>query len=186
MRMFVRSVALFLLVSSAVAHADPPGLSPVVDVSPPAEDIPSYRLQTALADASALGIGMLASKSNAPDNQASSVAVATYALGAPLVHLYHHHPQRAAASLALRVGLPLLGAVIGGGIGRSNCSEYCDNDADIAGAALGIVSGAVLASTIDIGYLSRGEQVTRSAPALAPSFGAGPGGAVRIGIGGSF
>jgi hypothetical protein len=35
--------------------------------------------------------------------------VLLYAAGGPVVHLAHGHPDRSAASLALRIGLPLLG-----------------------------------------------------------------------------
>ena len=176
----VRFVLVAMLIAARVAHADPPGLTPVLDDG-------SYRLQTALVDASVIGLGLMASKANEPESdKIGDAAVATFAFGAPLLHLYHRHPGRAAASFALRVGLPLLGMGIGSGIGQRSCSEGCDNNTDIIGAAVGALIGSIAASAIDIGYLSRGEEPSEPAPGLAPSFGAGANGTVRLGIGGSF
>jgi hypothetical protein len=159
-------VVLVLLV--ATAHAEPPGMSPT---APAAEqpDADSYRLQTALCDAAALAMFAMGAKSE-DSAAATSIGLAMYVAGGPVVHLIHHHNERAAASLALRVVLPLITGAIGGAIGKSGCDNGCDNDSDIAGAALGVISGAIAASVIDIGYLSRGEDApaTRPAPIVPP------------------
>jgi len=186
MRIAISFVVLASL--SAVAAAEPPGLTSVEVPDPTTVEVPSYRLQTALADAAVIGVGILASKTNGSGGSGvgGALALGGYLLAAPIVHLSHDHSDRAAESFALRVGLPLLGGLVGNAIGRTQCSEYCDNDADIALTVLGVLSGAVAASAIDIGYLSRGDTITRSAPRLAPTVATGPNGAVRIGIGGTF
>ncbi|HET9989890.1 MAG TPA: hypothetical protein VFQ65_15265 [Kofleriaceae bacterium] len=173
---------------SAVAAAEPPGLTPAEAPQPATIDVPSYRLQTALADAAVIGVGLLASTTNGSDGGGVGAALSLggYLLAAPIVHLAHDHGDRAVESFALRIGVPLLGGLIGNAVGRSQCSFNCDNDADIALTALGIVTGAVAASAIDIGYLSRGDTITRTGPRLAPAVATGPNGSVRIGIGGTF
>jgi hypothetical protein len=188
MRTLVLSVAVTML-ATASAHADPPGMTPALEptAATPAGDATSYRLQTAAADLSAIAVGMVASKSEDHGGQVGAVAVLTYGFGAPLVHLYHHHLDRAGESLALRIGLPLLGGLLGNALGKRQCGPGCDNDSDIAGTAFGVVIGAVAASAIDIGYLSRGEEVTRApTPSVGPTASVGAAGSVQLGVGGSF
>jgi hypothetical protein len=163
----MRSLVVLLLMV-ATAHADPPGMT---SSAAPAEqgDTDSYRLQTALCDAAALAMFAMAAKSE-DSSAAASIGLAMYVAGGPVVHLIHHHNERAAASLALRVVLPLIAGSIGAAIGKGECDNGCDNDSDIAGAALGVIGGAIVASAIDIGYLSRGEDApaTQPAPILPP------------------
>jgi hypothetical protein len=160
-------VALMLLV--ATAHADPPGMSSPAAPAADRGDTDSYRLQTALCDAAALAMFAMGAKSE-DSAAATSIGLAMYIAGAPVVHLFHHHNERAAASLALRLFLPIIGGAIGAAIGKSKCDAGCDNDSDFAGEAFGIVGGAIAASAFDIGYLSRGEDApaTQPAPILPP------------------
>jgi hypothetical protein len=159
----MRSLVVLLLMV-ATAHADAP------EVAKPAEvDTGSYRLQTALCDAAALAMFAMQSKSDG--DAAGTIGLAMYVVGCPIVHLFHHHNGRAAASVALRVALPLVLGVIGSAVGKSQCDAGCDNDSDLAGVAYGIIGGAIAASAIDIGYLSRGEDApaTRAAPIVPPA-----------------
>jgi hypothetical protein len=185
----MRLPLLILALAASSAHAEPPGLTPLaVPMALPAPvpvEVPasSYRIQTVLADAAAVGLMVAATKAEDGD-RLGTAGVFMYALGGPAVHLFNHHPGRAAASLALRVGLPMLGALLGGSIGQ--CTSNCeDSYSGLAGALLGMLTGAVVASAIDIGYLSRGETAMSQPAGVAPSFGAG-GGTVRLGLGGSF
>jgi len=155
------AAAVLVLALASVAHADPPGLTPATPMPVDAADTGSYRLQTAGVDAATLLLGVVAAKDNS--DAALGAAIGTYFVGPALVHLYHHHPGRAAASIALRVGLPFVLGAIGNSLGKSQCSYECDNDADIAFTAWGVLAGGIAASAIDIGYLSRGED--RAAPA---------------------
>ncbi len=186
----MRLPLLILALAASSAHAEPPGLTPLAVPVPLPAPVPvevpdsSYRIQTALADAAAVGLVIAASKAQNGD-QLGTAAVGMYALGGPAVHLFNHHPGRAAASLALRIGLPMLGALIGGSIGQcsSNCGE--DDYSGLAGALLGMLTGAVVASAIDIGYLSRGETAMAQPAGVSPAFSAG-GGTMRLGFGGAF
>jgi hypothetical protein len=185
MRLFSSLAVLGSL--TAVAVAEPPGLTPEVEQPATIVDVPSYRLQTALADAAVVTLAIVAGKSGVDGGGAGAVvALGGYLLAAPIVHIAHDHSDRAAESIAFRVGLPLLGGLIGNVIGKGQCSYNCDNDADIALTALGVMTGAVAASAVDIGYLSRGETVTRSAPRWSPRVTAGPSGELRVGLGGTF
>jgi hypothetical protein len=160
-----------LLVLVATAHADPPGMT--APVASPVEpgDIDSYRLQTAMSDAAALAMFVIAAKSEDGD-AAADLGFAMYVAGGPIVHLIHHHNGRAVASLALRVALPVVAGAVGAALTSGNCSN--DDDcgfAALGGALIGAVVGAGAASAIDIGYLSRGDDApaTRPAPILPPA-----------------
>lgn len=167
---------LVVLTASTVAAAQPPGLTPVQEPAAPAqvEGEPAYRLQTAGVDAGALLLMSTGSSVGV------GVGIATLALGAPALHLYHHQPGRAAASLGLRVALPLVGMAIGA------AGAQRGTDAEIALPAIGAVLGLAAASLFDITYLSRAEDTAKPARMLAPAFSAGPNGNVRFGIGGTF
>lgn len=165
----MRFAVMILLVLASTARAEPPGLTPVTAVD--SSDASSYRLQTAAVDATTLLLGFVAAK--ADSDAALGAAVVTYVVGPALVHVWHHHSGRAVASLALRVGLPFVLAAVGNSLGKSQCSYDCDNDADIALTAYGFIAGAIAASAIDIGYLSRGGE-DRAAPAAASTMPAPP------------
>lgn len=169
-------ILLAIVTTSSIAAAQPPGLTPPQEPAAPerVEVAPAYRLQTAGVDLSALVMMSTGSSVGV------GVGVATLALGAPALHLYHHQPGRAVASLGLRVGLPLAGMAIGAAGAQKG------TDAEIALPAIGAVIGVVAASAIDIGYLSRAEDTAKPARVLAPTFAAGPNGNVRFGIGGTF
>jgi hypothetical protein len=181
-------VSLVVLASLArVAAAEPPEVTPQAAEPITTVELPSYRSQTRLADGAALAIAFVAVQSESGRRVGAAVALGTYLLAAPIVHLAHDHSDRAVTSFALRAGLPLLGGLVGNAIGKAQCSVPCDSDAGFATAALGALTGAITASAIDIVYLSRGETVTRRrAPRWSPSVATGPNGELRAGIGGTF
>jgi hypothetical protein len=95
-----------------------------------------------------------------------------YVAGGPTVHLAHGHVGRAAISVALRVGTPLVFGLIGAAIGAvlyqpSRCPPpspgcYCDDSEDpgslgeaFAGMIVGAGVGVLTASAIDIAILAR-------------------------------
>jgi hypothetical protein len=171
----------------------PPGmLSPLPLVDRPytqARSTDSYRAQTLLADVAVVGVFLLASKNDS--GNAAWLGVAGYALAAPIIHIAHHHGSRAAASLLLRVGLPILGGVIGNKLAQPSSSDCydsyeCDDNADgqIAATAFGVLIGGVTASIIDTAYLARGEDAPTPSR-FAPAISARPGG-MTLGVGMSF
>jgi hypothetical protein len=152
--------ASIVLALASVARSQAPGMT-----APPDTHIEgSYRLQTAAVDASAILLSVVAAKLDS--RAVLGAAATTYVAGPALVHLYHQHPGRAAASVALRVGLPLVLALLGAELSNRPCNDPECLGAPLAGAIYGFVGGAIAASAIDIGYLSRGED--RAAPAALP------------------
>lgn len=134
-----------------------PGMVPPASttfyVEPPLE---SYRWQVVSADVVGLVIALA--------HQESSLQLAglTYLLGAPLVHSLHGEVGRAGTSLALRVGLPLAGALAGLALTQRSSRRCTDDDFDCGGdevqlvaAGLGIGLGVAAAMFIDTAVISR-------------------------------
>lgn len=69
-----------------------------------------------------------------------------YLLGGPIVHLAHGHPGIAAASLGIRAGLPVAGALTGAVLGKQDCSncEFSGLVYAVIGAGLGAASAIAI------------------------------------------
>jgi hypothetical protein len=146
----IAAVGLVISITST-ATADSPGVTPVIE--PPAPVVESYRSQTATADGVAIGLAVVAGGTH--NRSMFSLALASYAFGGPIVHLYHDRPGRALGSLALRVGLPLATTLL---LVRANHCTDCDDD-QIAGALAGLTLGVIGASVIDAAFLAKGDEV---------------------------
>jgi hypothetical protein len=151
-----------------------------------------YGWQTLLSDASMTGLFIVgATLDDAKytsgsyqtyqdlSNVSVAIGLATYVLGAPAVHLLHDQKQEAAASFALRLGLPLAGGLAGGLIGNASCGRGGEDEFPCAfvGGILGIFAGAGTAILIDAVVLAR-EPAGRSAerrvqPVFVPASGGG-------------
>jgi hypothetical protein len=159
------------------AFAEPPGITPLSEpASPPQTVDGSYRLQIAAVDAGVIAAFAIGHNNGTVD----SLALLTYVVGAPIVHLVHDQPTSAVESAGLRLGLPLVGILLGSKLAAD--PNYPDSDAPIAGAALGAVVGAVVASALDIGVLAKHETGPRVGPAIAPTAHGG----MTFGLSGSF
>ncbi len=159
------------------AFAEPPGLTPVTEPAP--EPVGSYRLEVAAVDASVVAALALGHGSGA----VGGFALATYAVGAPLVHVLHGRPGAAARSMGLRAGMPILGGLVGYGLlsmGHGNSGD--DISPGAVGAILGVFAGAIAASAIDIGVLAKGDDVPRVGPAVTPTTNGG----MTFGLSGRF
>jgi hypothetical protein len=155
-------------------------LEPLESPEPPR--VESYRGTALSADGVALG---LVAAGIATDGKVLSLlGVSTYVLASPLGHLSHRRYGRAAASVAMRVGLPLLGALIGDGMSRDCAGDCVDLP---AGMFVAIGAGVVTASAIDALFLARGDARSSSSrsqtwtPVAAPTRGG-----VALGISGAF
>lgn len=95
-----------------------------------------YGWQLVIADLTSLGVMMVGAGLDSP--QAVGAGALTMTLAVPVIHGLHGRGLAVIQSYTLRVGGPLLGALIGGQGGRSD-----------SGAAAGLVVGAVLAVLID-------------------------------------
>lgn len=168
-------LALVSLCTTTV-RAQPPGLTPVCP-SPvtPAEpsktkrQASAYRGSIVATDGVALGFMLWSlQRERELDGGAGLVALSltTYGLAAPGVHLIKGRSKEALASLALRVGLPLVIGAIGNELAGCDydydpTNGRCD-DYDLGGWVKGAAVGAIIASAIDIGVLAKAD------PAPAP------------------
>jgi hypothetical protein len=146
--------------------------------APPAQQTRWYGWQTFVADAGALGFAALAlgtSSANGSDAAAFvplAVGGGSYLLGGPIVHAAHGHWGKAGGSLALRVGLPLLGWAAGYALSGDSCRReyaYDHEGCPFENAAYGLILGAVSAMILDAVLLGR-ERVddgARGAPSVA-------------------
>lgn len=99
-----------------------------------------YGWQTLLSDGSAVGLWVLAvvlddakyttsgwsQTDQTLSNLALAMGFAAYGLGAPAIHLAHVQTEKAWSSFALRLGLPVAGALAGGLIANAGCSSHSD------------------------------------------------------------
>ena len=108
-------------------------------------------------------VGIVAGAAAFPDHTGWFVGagLTTYALGGPLVHCAHGQYARSAASLGVRVGLPLAGLLLGDGIqqltsgGDPHPWEAWDGPPS-PWWLLGTIGGLVGASMIDARILAGG------------------------------
>jgi hypothetical protein len=128
------------------------------------------------------------------------VALLAYPLGGPIVHAIHGNWGRAAGSLALRIGLPILGGGIANGImcesrnsSRSSrtddyyyddSSSYCALGAALVGGSLGILA-AMAVDSAAIAWEVPGSDTEVAALRLTPTFAPLEGG-VSAGVVGTF
>ena len=147
----------------------------------------SFGGQILLADLLALGAGIgLSGASESPYPM-----LALWSLTAPGVHAAHGDGMGALGSLALHVLAPIAGAYIGYQIDITDCSSG-DLFCGLGGAGLGLLVGAIAATTVDATVLSTMPRDHRSTAAAHPNrFLAMPtvavdptGGAVMLGLAG--
>jgi hypothetical protein len=117
-----------------------------------------YRGYLLLSDAASVVLLIAAAETNNPASEALAYSgLGTYALGAPTVHLLNDQPRRAAASLGLRVGLPLVLAAGGFGVVAAGCRGSNSLGCAVSELSLGTlgfftgVLGAVLVDDIVLG-----------------------------------
>jgi hypothetical protein len=119
-----------------------------------------YGMPIVVTDIAALGIfvaGMVAADHGSDIGSGIMlVGVGAYVLGGPIVHLTEHNVGKGFASLGLRVGAPLAGAltgaIVGGGIGsRKKCggNDTCALGYLAEGGVLGLIAGGLVAMLID-------------------------------------
>jgi hypothetical protein len=155
-----------------------------------------YGWQTLLTDAGSLSlIGIGVAVTDAPVDRGKAIAIGLsavgaigYALGGPIVHFENGQKSNAVASLALRAGLPVGGALAGYVFGLGGCSDNvnlgvpCPVAASMIGGATGL-GAAVLVDALGLGYAPI--ESPRGVVVLAPTVEAAQTG-VRIGLAGAF
>jgi len=207
MRVAILAVLGLIVADVSVTRAEPPGLvipvpegsdiqgAPTImvvmpEAAPPTETS-SYRWQLVAADAAAVGSLALALRDGNRGNDWGTLGLATYALGPPIVHAANGHGGRALGSLTLRVGLPLIGGLVGASLDAPpSCApnvqgndSFCDGSFPGNGLAKGLALGAVAAMALDTWLLARPER--RPARGWSPNASALRGGA-SFGVSGAF
>lgn len=209
--------ALCLSTSAARAEdpviAAPPRASMIVldSVSPAAAPSPKrwygWQALTAVAVSDTLAIaggflaihGSLRIFSDKPVNYAETGAGATMAIlgigghlfSGPIIHLAHGQKATAGYSLLANLGLPLVGGLIGAGIGQAAAGSARFGSEDITqGAMAGIIAGGVSATILDVAVLSHEpRRAARAGGAKAPSLAVAPviaPGHTALGVAGRF
>jgi hypothetical protein len=130
-----------------------------------------YGWQTLISDGSAVGLFSLAylmdyegkgstSRQAYADggNVLFAAGFATYLGGAPVIHWVHGNGRTGWASLGLRAGLPIGGAIAGALIGAAACGSSNSEElvpCPVAFAAVGGLAGIVAAPILDSAVLAR-------------------------------
>lgn len=136
-----------------------------------AEDAGGYRWQIAATDVAFIGAtaGGLALEGrgvldNLPSNMLMGIGIPGYFLGAPIVHVAHREYGRAGVSLALRLGLPILGGAIGARFASCTPGEWlCGLDE----FGKGFATGAVVAAILDTAFVAPGARTTEEPESVA-------------------
>jgi hypothetical protein len=154
----------FAWLTIVVLLAAQPAFADIFD-SGPSGPVDSYRLEVVAVDASAVAALAIGHNSNA----VIGLSIATYALGAPILHIAHGRIGTGVASLFLRAGLPLLGGLAGYAL-TADMPDGNDLPGWAGGVAVGLIAGTIAASAIDVGVFAKGDEAPpRVAPAVAPT-----------------
>jgi hypothetical protein len=172
-RLVVLLVAL--IAGSRVARADDAGDAGVSQAAPTSW----YGWQTLTSDGSAIALGALAygadkAGGTSITNVFWTASVATFFVGAPVIHWAHGHVGKGFGSLGLRVGLPLGAFVVGALIGNATCSDKDSEDSyvgcPVGVGALAALAGLVAAPLFDAALLAREPVTPPAAPPIQAAF----------------
>jgi hypothetical protein len=131
----------------ATPAAPAKSVPPVTAPSPP--EYLDYRLKLALADLSA--IALVVGAIPAPEVAKAPMVysgLGLYLVGGPTIHVLHAQPIRALASVGMRVGFPIVGALPGLALAAGCGDEICVLGGVFLGA-LGALVGAGAAIVVD-------------------------------------
>jgi hypothetical protein len=165
----------------AVAGGPPSSVEPLTPVAAPTEATVWYGYQNLAVDAGAFTTIIAGVQSGSSGFALLSLGI--YTVGSPIVHMVHDNGGRAAGSLALRLGLPVLGGMIG--VGAADCSDSGGECWDeVGGLVLGGLAGITAAVVIDDFVLAR--EVRPAPRSWSPTVAPTPGGGMSLGVAGTF
>ena len=139
----------------------------------------SYGWQIVLADVGGLVVAGVVGAAGG-----GGASVAPYFLASPIVHGVHGNSGKAIGSLGLHLGLPIVGMLVGVGVGGHNC----DSDAcGLGGLVLGMMGGMVAATVVDAAWLAHTTvEVDSSQVSLAPTVTVARSGGATFGVAATF
>jgi len=156
----------------------------------------SYAHQTLAVDGIAAALITAGALQNNPYTALPLILVGAevYGFGPPVVHFANGETGKGFLSFGLRLGLPMLGAMVGGRLGPKRM-VLCDSPAGVGcsgsgsgdspvGLVIGVSVGALAAAIIDASYLAH-KRVVTLAPQFAPTVSYNQTG-FSVGLGGSF
>jgi hypothetical protein len=153
LRATVFILLLALTTGSALAQTSSVPVSSALMSSPPTAEPEYLDYRLSLAASDLVGFGLLIAAVPAENGWMALGGLGVYALGAPIIHVANGQPARGAASLGLRLLLPIPGAVVGGALGaRGNCGGddgFGCLGGVVGGGLLGAFAGGVSAALID-------------------------------------
>jgi hypothetical protein len=156
-----------------------------------------YGWQTLLLDAPAFPTALVAGATESV--HLALLALGWYVLAPPFVHFAHGRVGTGFGSLGVRVGMPIVGAIVGAGVGAAatgggRCTWICEGVG--SGALIGFGLGLLSAVTIDAAVLShetsKDSASTGPSPSqieklrITPAFGPRREGGYDVAVGGTF
>ena len=144
-----------------------------------------YGWQTFASDAASVGLFITAlelsdgyspfnGEAPASANLAAGLGTAGYAAGGPTIHVLHGRPGAAVGSVFLRVGLPILGGIVGERTATCLPGNRDYGNCGMGQAILGFLGGVVMASVIDAAMLSWESPSAKPKAAAGPTLGFAP------------
>lgn len=126
-----------------------------------------------------------------------AAGVASYALGAPLVHAFRGAPRTALVDLVVRVGAPVALATLGYGLGQltdgcfNNQGSSCSGGDSAVFGFFGVLAGVGTALYVDYRHLAKeepdhDEPAASTALRLSPAVAVLPNQGASVGLGGAF
>jgi hypothetical protein len=140
-----------------------PAASPEPDAVPVPPERTWYGWQILLVDGGSLAL-LLAGAGSSSTQVVSDLGGIGYVAGGPTVHWVHGNVGKGFASLALRLGLPLGGLVLGLLMANGSCGGGNSCDSAVLDILLGFGLGFIAAPVIDVAALAY-DDAPRKTPA---------------------
>jgi hypothetical protein len=129
------------------------------------DDANWYGWQTFVSDAISTGLfvaaiqisngnGLLEDSAPPAANLAAGLGMAGYVAGAPTIHIVHGRPGAATGSVLLRLGLPVVGGLVGDRLATCPPPSGDYGNCGLGEIVVGFLGGIVAASVIDATALS--------------------------------